>query len=98
MPAIPATMIRHFQEFRVEDLDLDRHADLIIERALELGTRADLRWLFATYGTERIRDLVRRRGLRKLSRRACVFWSTVLEVRDYSKPPWFTDRSLVWKF
>ena len=98
MSAIPSTLTRQFQEYRVEDLDLEQHADLIIARALEFGTRADLRWLFSAYGTERVRDFVRRRGFRKLSRRGFGFWRTVLGVTEHVTPPWLTERSPVWRF
>lgn len=98
MATIPSTLACYFQEYRVDDLDLERHAELVIGRALEFGTRAELRWLFATYGAERVREFVRRRGFRKLSRRAFTFWTTVLGVADYVTPAWLSERASVWRF
>ena len=98
MSIIPSTLTRQFQEYRVEDLDVERHAGLILARAPGFGSRADLRWIFFAYGTERVRDFVRRRGFRKLSRRAFGFWRTVLGVTEYVTPPWLTERSPVWRF
>lgn len=95
---IPPTLTRYFQEYRVEDLDVERNADLIIERVLEFGTRTELRWLFATYGADRIRDFVRRRGFRKLSKRAFTFWRTVLRIKEYGRPPWLKESRSVWRF
>lgn len=95
---IPPTLTRYFQEYRVEDLDLERDADLIIERTLEFGTQDELRWLFATYGTGRIQDFVRRRGFRRLSRRAFTFWLRVLGIKEYGRPPWLTERLRLWRF
>lgn len=95
---IPLTLARYFQEYRVEDLDLVRNADLIIGRVLEFGNRAELRWLFVTYGAERIRDFVCRRGYRKLSKRTFTFWRTVLGIKEYGRPPWLTERLRLWRF
>ncbi len=97
---IPPTLTRYFQEYRVEDLDIVQNADLIIGRVLEFGNRAELRWLFATYGADRIRDFVRRRGFRKLSKRAFTFWRTVLGITETEcvRPPWLTEGVSVWRF
>lgn len=95
---IPPTLARCFQEYRVADLDVEKDADLILGRTLEFGTRAELRWLFGTYGAERIRDFVRRRGFRRLSKRAFTFWRTVLGVKEYARPPWPSTGPSVWRF
>ena len=98
MNPIPPSLAICFAEYRLEALDLERDAVLIIERTLEDGTRAELRWLFASYGLPRIRDVVRRMGFRKLSKRAFAFWRLVLGVEEYVRPPWLTDRSALWRF
>jgi hypothetical protein len=63
---IPSGLWPHFQEYDVRTLDLDRDANLIIQRTLEYGTWDEVRWLFRTYGGPRIRTFVQERGERLL--------------------------------
>ena len=70
---IPSGLWPHFQEYDVRTLDLDRDANLIIQRTLEYGTWDEVRWLFGTYGGSRIRTFVQERVERLLSR---VTWKT----------------------
>ncbi len=50
---IPSSLWPYFQEYDVRTLDLDRDANLIIQRTLEYGTWDEVRWLFRTYGGPR---------------------------------------------
>lgn len=75
-----------FQEYRIESLDLDSGRDLVIERVLALGTRAEVRWLLSTYGRESVVAWLRRDAGRKLPRRRYVLWSIVL-AGDVEPPP-----------
>ena len=46
---IPSGLWPHFQEYYdVQTLSLDRDANLIIQRTLEHGAWAEVRWLFRT--------------------------------------------------
>jgi len=45
MTHIPSGLRPHFQEYDLSSLDLDRDADLIIQRTLEYGTWDEIRWL-----------------------------------------------------
>jgi hypothetical protein len=47
---IPSGLRPHFQEYDPRTLDLDRDANLIMQRTLEYGTWDEVRWLFGTYG------------------------------------------------
>lgn len=88
----------YFPEYSLDVLDTDRDRDLVIERTLEYGTRRELRWLFKTYGKNQIRDLVRKRGFRRLSKRAFHFWCFILGIKNYAKPRWLKKRSLLWPY
>ena len=61
---------------------------VIIERILERGTWKQLRWLFCTYGEERVRGWVQRHGFRLLSSRSFALWRLVLGVKDFVAPEW----------
>ncbi len=84
---IPRTLAQFFQEYTFENLDAERDAELVIERTLAYGNRAELRWLFARYGRARVADWVRRMGTRRLPRRQLPFWQLVLEIADSQMAP-----------
>jgi hypothetical protein len=71
---IPDGLRPHFQEYDPSQLDLEKDVDLIIQRVLEFGTWEEARWLFATYGSARIRLFLRDRGERLLSPVAFHYW------------------------
>ena len=54
------------------------------------GARAwdELRWLFARYGEQRVREWVRGHGFRLLSKRSFALWRLALDVPDYVAPDW----------
>lgn len=71
---IPAGLQPYFQEYDPGRLNLEKDADLIIQRALEFGTWDEVRWLFETYGSGRIRLFLRSHGERMLSPVAFHYW------------------------
>ena len=79
---IPRTLAQFFQEYAFDNLDADLHAELVIERTLGWGNTAELRWLFARYGRERIAGWVKRMGTRRLPRRQIPFWQLILAIPD----------------
>ncbi len=93
---IPSGLRPHFQEYDFESLDLERDANLIIQRTLEYGTWDEVRWLFATYGDPRIRTFVRERGERLLSRVTFNYWRKLLGIRRWRRSPFPTTEVEVW--
>ena len=77
-----------FPEYDFDSVGLESHSGVSIERLLERGTWAQVRWLFATYGEERVAEWVRRHGFRLLSRRSFALWRLALGVADYVAPEW----------
>jgi hypothetical protein len=53
---IPSSLRPLFQEYVLEELDPMQNTFLIIERTLAWGDVAELKWLFATYGRERLAE------------------------------------------
>ncbi|MEO8357472.1 MAG: hypothetical protein ABI621_16320 [Chloroflexota bacterium] len=82
MQSIPTTLGPFFQEYEFSKLNPQRDAHTIIERALQFGNRAELRWLFAVYSREKIASWVRQFGKDKLPQPHRVFWQTILEVTE----------------
>jgi len=82
---MPTTLRPFFQEYDLEKLALERSAFTIIERTLAWGDRAELRWLFAQYGSQRLADWVRQAGWRCLPRRRFHFWVCYFQLTDYQR-------------
>jgi len=89
-------MAPFFQEYHFEGLDAERDAAIILERTLEHGTRADVRWLLTHYGVPRVLAFVRDHGARHLSRRAFAFWRLVLALDSWRPHPWGEVVDAVW--
>jgi hypothetical protein len=77
-----------FPEYEFETIGLEQHASVIIERILERGSWAQLRWLFATYGEDYVADWVRKHGFRLLSKRSFALWRLALDITDHIAPDW----------
>ena len=96
MTHIPSELRPHFQEYDLQSLDLDRDADLIIQRTLEYGTWDEIRWLVASYGADRIQTFVRVRGERMLSRVTFNYWRKLLGIRRWRHSPFAREAREVW--
>jgi hypothetical protein len=82
MPAIPSSLAPFFQEYDLARLDLQRDSATIIERALQYGNRAELRWLFTQYSRTQITEWVRRFGKDRLPHPHRAFWQIILEINE----------------
>lgn len=80
MQTIPSTLKPFFQEYHLSDLTAEQDAHTIIERVLQFGNRAEIKWLFTVYAQSEIADWVRRFGREKLPQPHRAFWQTVLEI------------------
>ncbi len=87
---IPQNLRFAFQEYDLDQLDPEEHAFVVIERTLAYGDRAELGWLFARYGRERLLHWLQQGGWRTLPRRRLLLWTT------YFKLPPFPGRRGVW--
>lgn len=79
---IPASLAPFFQEYTLEQLDLERSANTIIERTLQFGDREEIRWLFHSYSRRKIRDWVQRWGQAALPEPHLTFWRLVLDLGE----------------
>jgi hypothetical protein len=79
---IPASLAPFFQEYNLELMDKERSAATIIERTLQFGNRAEIRWLFATYCRRQIADWVRRWGEAALPEPHLTFWRLILDLGE----------------
>lgn len=95
-PQIPAGLKPYFQEYDVNRLDITRDANLIIQRVLEFGTWDEIRWLFETYGSKRIRLFLRERGERLLKPVTFNYWRKLLGIRRWRKSPFPISKGELW--
>lgn len=94
--AIPVELKPYFQEYNITRLNLDRDADLIIQRTLEFGAWDELRWLFETYRGRRIRLFLRQYGERQLSPVTFNYWRKLLNIRKWKKSPFVVEGGGLW--
>jgi hypothetical protein len=79
--SIPQTLSPFFQEYDLGKLNPQKDSHTIIERVLQFGNRAEIRWLFGTYSKEEIANWVMKFGNEKLPQPHRTFWHTVLEIQ-----------------
>jgi len=94
MQSIPETARSFFQEYDFSRLEVQTHAALIIERLLAYGNRAEIRWLFETYGVGRIRTWVEKDGERLLPQRRYELWRILLDIPVLQ----IAERRPVWPY
>jgi hypothetical protein len=83
---VPAETARLFPHL-AGGVPLERKSrDFLIARLLEEGESADLTWLTSTVPVDELREWVRARGNRQLSRRSLRFWTLVLGVESSAEP------------
>jgi Family of unknown function (DUF6922) len=82
---IPVTLRPFFQEYELESLDPERSAFTVIERTLAWGDIAELRWLFARYGRDRLAGFVQKYGWRALPGRRFKFWVCFFGLSAYEQ-------------
>jgi hypothetical protein len=91
---IPPGLKPYFQEYDTTQLDLNRDANLILQRTLEFGTWDELRWLFSVYSVKRIRTFLSEHGERWLKPVTFNYWRKLLHLRKWKKHP-FAD--IAWE-
>jgi hypothetical protein len=77
---LPASLHPLFWDCRPEALDAETHAAFILERVLEYGSLAGVRWAMDRYGPDRVKGFLRGRGARTLSRKTLSFWTMLLGI------------------
>ena len=93
---LPLTLKAGFQEYDFEQLDPAQHGDLIIERTLAYGNRAEVRWLLQTYGRSRVVTWLQVSGPQRLSKRRCNLWWVIFKLPLDQQPR--PRRSGIWPY
>lgn len=77
---IPSSLAPFFQEYDFAALNPQKDSHTIIERVLQFGNRAEIRWLFETYPNEEIKQWVIKFGNEKLPQPHLTFWKVILDI------------------
>ena len=91
---IPMSLKPYFQEYDLENLDIQRDVDLIIQRTLEYGNWDEIRWLFQAYHRRRIKLFLLEHGERWLRPVTFNYWRLLMGVRKWKSAPF--DRVMIW--
>jgi hypothetical protein len=90
---IPASAAPIFQEYRFNELDAEKDANLVMERILAFGNREELNWLFHFYDEMKIKTWLSENGLRRLPYRRYNMWCMLLGLPKQDKPKTGVDRA-----
>ncbi|MFH1294988.1 MAG: hypothetical protein ABIH84_00155, partial [bacterium] len=74
----PASFNKYFWDVKPKELSVEKNADYIIERLLELGDLEQLEWLNNTYSKEKIVNTLQHS--KRLTPKTCNFFSLYYNV------------------
>lgn len=88
----PADVERLFWDVDPSTVDLEHHADYVMERVMMRGTYAAMRWLRTRYDVTQLASFLERKGHR-LPPRDRAYWRLVAglpacDAPGGAKPPW----------
>ena len=93
---LPEGLWPYFQEYNPAQLNLQRDADLIIQRTLEFGTWEEVRWLFTAFGKQHVSAFLRKRGERLLTPVAFNYWHRLLGIEEWQASPFPIAKGELW--
>jgi hypothetical protein len=97
---IPQAVRELLWEYRIEDGIDSRWEDTILERVMQRGGWAEMRWLLSAFDRARLRAFLVRRGHRVLTPRELRYWSFVSEVSAEEQDAWVAaarHRERAWR-
>jgi hypothetical protein len=71
-----------FWDVALENIDLEKNANYVIERFLEYGTLEGVRWLRKRYGDDRLREFILKKRFRIRSPRTLNYWRIILDIPE----------------
>lgn len=95
---LPEFLEKLFWEYDFETLDITADEEVIISKILRDGDMEALKWLFKTFGKERIREWIIETEGKGLSNRQLSFWEIVLSLPHSKVLKWQNEKSRkVWE-
>jgi len=93
---LPKTLYPFFQEYDPTSFDVQRDANLIIQRTLEYGDWEDVRWLFKQYGQKRLQAFLVENGERWLRPPTFNYWRKLFKIRRWGHSPFPIPKGELW--
>jgi hypothetical protein len=90
---IPSDVSMLFWDVAPGSVDLEKHADYVMERVMARGGWVAMQWLRATYPKDVLADFLRRKGSRALAPRELAYWALAADYsvsvgRGGGRPAW----------
>lgn len=100
MSQLPKFLKGYFWDTKFEELDTDKHAQLIVNRLLDKGNLRATKWATENYSSTLIKKVLRTR--RDFSLKNASFWSLLYqvplsEVKCFQEP-YRTMRKTLWPY
>ena len=89
---LPRRLSQFFWDCRWSDVDPQRNATFVAYRVLTNGDWLAIQWLRKTVGDAALRELVRHRCGRGLSRYQLRFWQAIWKLPRSEVDAWLADR------
>ncbi len=81
---VPPHFKQYFWDVNFAELNAQTHSHLIIKRVLDRGKFTDIIWIYKTYGTDAIKNVVL--GTKDLARPTANFWADILGLDKTQVP------------
>ena len=97
---LPESLFPLFWEYDPLEIDLIKHASLIIGRVMERGSWASMLWLQKTYSRDQLVSFLEKRGHKILPPRELTYWALVSDVDPVKKREWLKrikEKPDVWE-
>ncbi len=95
MTKVPAKLQGVLWSRDIDKIDLDADSAYVINQVLALGSVGDIRWLFKTYGHQKIEQVFLRKPMKVYSPAAFNFVKEILlDTSDREVPAYRYDASL----
>jgi hypothetical protein len=82
---IPVEFKKYFWDVDFNALSLVKHKGFILERLLNYGSFSTFSWIFQIYTNDEVRQLLKKKGKRSLSRSSFYFWEKISEEKSLWK-------------
>lgn len=78
---IPAFVHPYLYSYNIDDLDVSRHAGVIIRSILVLGNQQSVDWMKGQYSRDQIREVIEKQIVSDWNRKAMNYWSLIYGVQ-----------------
>jgi hypothetical protein len=82
---IPREFKKYFWDIDFDKLNLEKHRNFILERLLNYGSFSTFSWIFQTYTKEEVKQLLKNKANRSLSKSSLYFWQKISKEKSLWK-------------